>query len=80
MYDRWIAGRGRPAAAVVLTDEERDTLTRWSQRAKSSQILVLRCRIVLGCAEGKSNTEVATELGIWPQTVGKWRRLSVGDR
>jgi transposase len=27
----------------------------------------------LGCADGKTNQEVAAELGIWPQTVGKWR-------
>jgi transposase len=69
-----VASRGRPTAALVLSDEERETLTRWSRRAKSSQALAQRCRIVLGCAEGKTNQEVAAELGIWPQTVGKWRR------
>jgi transposase len=36
--------------------------------------LALRSRIVLGCAEGKSNQQVAAEVGVWPQTVGKWRR------
>jgi transposase len=61
-------------AAVILADEERETLLRWSRRAKSSQALAQRCRIVLGCADGRSNQEVAAELGIWPQTVGKWRR------
>jgi transposase len=75
-----MAGKGRPVAEVVLTEEERDTLIRWSRRAKSSQALAQRCRIVLGCAEGKSNTEVATALGIWPQTVGKWRRRFVSAR
>src|SRR5438874_13518237 len=66
--------RGRPVAEVALTDEERETLQRWARRAKSSQALAQRCRIVLGCADGKSNKDVAAELGIWPQTVGKWRR------
>jgi transposase len=61
-------------AEVSLTDEERQTLQRWARRAKSSQALAQRCRIVLGCADGKTNQEVAAELGIWPQTVGKWRR------
>lgn len=67
-------------AEVALTDEERETLIRWSRRAKSSQALAQRCRIVLVCADGKSNQEVAAELGIWPQTVGKWRRRFVQRR
>lgn len=75
-----MARRGRPVAVVTLTDEERATLVRWSQRAKSSQALAQRCRIVLGCAEGKSNQDVAAELGIWPQTVGKWRNRFVARR
>ena len=50
--------------AVVLTDEERETLQRWARRAKSSQALAQRCRIVLGCAAGKSNKEVAAEVGV----------------
>ncbi|MGW3655130.1 IS630 family transposase [Streptomyces sp. NPDC005151] len=65
---------GRPMAELVLSEEERATLVRWSRRAKSSQALAQRCRIVLGCADGKTNRQVADELGIWPQTVGKWRR------
>lgn len=54
-------------AELVLTDEERDTLQRWARRAKSSQALAQRCRIVLGCAAGKSNKEVAAELGVSQQ-------------
>jgi transposase len=61
-------------AELTLTEDERETLVRWSRRATSAQALAQRCRIVLGCAEGKSNQQVAAELGIWPQTVGKWRR------
>ena len=75
-----MAKRGRPVAELTLTDEERETLQRWSRRAKSSQALAQRCRIVLGCAAGKSNQEVAAEVGVWPQTVGKWRRRFVEDR
>jgi transposase len=61
-------------AAVVVTDDERAMLVRWSRRAKTAQFLALRSRIVLGCAQGKSNQQVAAEVGVWPQTVGKWRR------
>ena len=68
-----MAKMGRPMAGLVLSGDERATLVRWSRRAKSSQALAQRCRIVLGCADGKTNQQVAAELGIWPQTVGKWR-------
>jgi transposase len=65
---------------LVLSDDERETLQRWARRAKSSQALARRCRIVLGCAAGKSNKEVAAEVGVWPQTVGVWRRRFVESR
>jgi len=32
----------------------------------------------LGCAAGKSNKEVAAEVGVWPQTVGVWPPGRVG--
>jgi len=78
-----MAGRGRPKAPLVLSDEERATLVRWSRRAKSSQALALRCRIVLGCTEEdglRSNQDVAAQLGIWPQTVTKWRKRFLDRR
>ena len=75
-----MAGRGRPVAELVLTDDEREVLQRWARRAKSSQALAQRSRIVLGCAAGKSNKEVAVEVGVWPQTVGKWRQRFLEDR
>src|SRR5437867_47057 len=63
---------GRPKAELVLTEEE---------RAKSSQALALRCRIVLACAQrGASNAAVAAELGVSRPTVGKWRARFVEKR
>jgi len=75
-----MARMGRPVAELVLTDDERDTLQRWARRASSSQALAQRCRIVLGCAAGKSNKEVAAEVDVWPQTVGIWRRRFIERR
>lgn len=68
-----MARTGRPKAELVLSDVERDTLTRWARRATTSQALALRSKIVLACAEGVDDKDVAARLGIRPQTVGKWR-------
>ncbi|MDQ3153584.1 MAG: IS630 family transposase, partial [Actinomycetota bacterium] len=57
-----MAAGGRPKAELVVTEEEGETLARWARRPKSSQRLALRSRIVLACAAGASNTEVAAEL------------------
>jgi transposase len=72
--------RGTPMAELVLSDDERDTLERWARRHTSSQALALRCRIVLACAEGRSNTEVGDHLGVNRATVGKWRARFVERR
>jgi transposase-like protein len=40
----------------------------------------LRARIVLACAEGATNKAVAERLGVWPQTVTKWRGRFVRGR
>ncbi|MHB1887258.1 MAG: helix-turn-helix domain-containing protein, partial [Acidimicrobiales bacterium] len=65
---------GRPKQVLELTGEEREQLVRWERRRKSSQALAFRSRIVLACAEGHANTEVARRCGVSPPTVGKWRR------
>jgi len=73
-------GPGRPTVQIELSAEERDTLQRWARRHSSSQALALRCRIVLACAEGGTNTAIASDLGVNKTTVGKWRRRFAVDR
>ncbi len=75
-----MAGRGRPKVELVLTDEERETLLRWARRPTSAQALALRCRIVLACAEGRTNQQVAAEEAVHQATVGKWRARFVAQR
>ena len=65
--------RGRPTVPIVLSDEERETLTRWAKRPKSAQALALRCRIVLSAADGMLNKDIAVALDCNAVTVGKWR-------
>ncbi len=71
---------GRPKTELVLVDAEREQLARWAGRAKSSQALALRCRIVLACAEGLDNKRVAARLGVREQTVAKWRNRFIARR
>ena len=65
---------GRPTPDIVLTEVERETLERWARRPQSAQVLAQRCRIVLLAADGRTNGEIAAELGVARATVGKWRR------
>ncbi|MFE2727298.1 IS630 family transposase [Kitasatospora sp. NPDC059327] len=64
---------GRRKPELVLSEVERAELTRWARRAKTAQFLALRARIVLRCAEGGTNKEIATELGVSHGTVNRWR-------
>ena len=75
-----MARRGTPLALLELTADERETLERWARRPKSAQALAMRCRIVLACAEGASNSEVADRLRVNRNTVNKWRKRFVEDR
>ena len=72
-----MAMRGRPTAELSLTDDERETLERWSRRRKTAQALALRARIVMQCAAGHTNRRVAAYQGVTVQTVGKWRKRFV---
>lgn len=72
--------RGRPLPRLRLAPPERQALQRLSRRRKTAQAMALRARIVLACASGQRNTDVADALGVTLQTVGKWRHRFVQDR
>lgn len=73
-------GAGRPLPELRLKGEEQDRLVEWARRRTTAQALALRARIVLGCAQGATNTQVSQRLHVTLQTVGKWRRRFVAQR
>jgi transposase len=72
--------QGRPVRTLELSDDERETLERWARRHTSAQALAMRCRVVLACAEGGNNIEVAERLGLHRETVRKWRNRFIEQR
>jgi transposase len=71
---------GRPKAELQLSTEERLVLERLANRRKSAQALAMRARIVMCCAQGDTNRDVASKLGVSEAMVGKWRRRFVEHR
>lgn len=72
--------RGKPLPPLALSTQEQEALERLVARRKTAQALAQRARVVLGCAEGKSNKTVSADVGLSPQTVGKWRRRFIESR
>jgi len=64
---------GRRKAELKLTSEEIDALKRVSRRRRSSPHQAFRAKIVLHCAAGLTNIEVAEKMHTMRTTVGKWR-------
>jgi transposase len=72
--------RGPKLPDLVLTDSERATLAQWTRRRTTAQALALRARIVLACAEGRPNGDVASAERVSRPTVGRWRQRFVEQR
>ena len=72
--------RGRPKARLTVAPAERERLEACAWRPKTAQALAVRSRIVLQCAAGKDNTDVAEALGIARHMVGKWRQRLLDHR
>jgi transposase len=77
MEDESMARRILPE--VDITEADRERLIMWTRRQKSGQALALRSRIILACAEGHKNTQVAKQERTTNATVGKWRQRYVDN-
>lgn len=71
---------GRPLPELIVSDEEREELVRLTKRARVNRSLAFRARLVLACAAGVTNSEVALNHRTTNHTVGKWRRRFVEQR
>jgi transposase len=69
-----MAQRGRPRQPVLVSDEVREVLERWSRRPTSPHSVAQRARIVLLSADGLTNNAVAERVGVNQATVVKWRK------
>jgi len=63
----------RVAPPIVLTDAERKTLTVWSRGKTTPLRLVQRAKIILLAAAGQANQQIAAELHLTANSVGRWR-------
>jgi transposase len=70
----------RRAVAVTLSAAERNELEAWTARPGPSDRLRMRARIVLEAAGGRSNGEIARQLGVHTETVTRWRQRFVVNR
>lgn len=68
-----MARRGRPTKPLDLSPDTRSELESLANSRSLPAALVRRARIVLLCADGLTRDAIASEVGVTPQTVGKWR-------
>lgn len=63
---------------ITLSEAERAELVRRTEapHRRSAE----KARIILACADGRSNAAVARIVGVQPKTVGKWRRAFAAER
>jgi transposase len=80
VYGFMVKRMGRPKAELVLDEAERKELARLGRRQNVGAAVALRAKIVIACARGLDNCDVAEELGVSPQMVSKWRRRFVDRR
>ncbi len=61
------------ALPILLSDEERQTLSSWSWGRSTPARLVLRAKIILAAAAGVLNKDISEECGTSKPTVAQWR-------
>ena len=66
--------RGRPAAEIVLTDEQRDALCCVVRAETGSRRDVRRAQVILAAADGEGTIAITARLHHSTSTVARWRK------
>lgn len=70
--------RGPKPPSIELTEVERQALEALTRRHSTPQQIAFRARIVLACADGLNNAQVARQLDTNVNTVRHWRTRWLG--
>ena len=68
------------ACSITLDDRERSALEQKARGRRTPARLVTRAKIVLLAAQGWLNKDIALEVGVGRDTVGRWRTRFVEGR
>ena len=71
---------GPRTPTLQLSEDERRTLLEWASTAVDAPVPPHRAQIVLACADGMPNRQVADHVGVTTNTVGMWRRRFLRQR
>lgn len=69
----------RIAPKVELTVDEREQLETWAAGRLVPVRLAERAKMILLCEQGKTDLEVAEQLGVYRRTVSRWRARFIED-
>ena len=64
----------RKSVPVVLSEPELTRLQEWLRAGSTPQQVALRCRIILGAAEGQQDKQIAQSLRVRRATAALWRQ------
>ncbi len=70
IYARFMAGI---ATRIALSEDESAQLATWARQSTAERRIAERARIILAAATGKTTKEIASQMGMRPATVSKWR-------
>ena len=73
-------GRGRPKAALSMSEDERSQLMSFARSRSLPSALSGRAKIILASADGEANSAIAARLHLNPGTVRKWRTQFIERR